>query len=72
MAEPDERERHVVGYECPACLATKIGLAKFKPDKGFAGWSFRVPESEVDSIRCEDCGREVPREHWHFEKRNGK
>ena len=59
-----EVERHVLGYECPACGVAKIGLAMRSRDGNYLGWSFRVPERQVADIRCEDCGRDVPRDVW--------
>ena len=66
----DSGQRHVTGYGCPACRVAKIGIARFSSKGNFIGWTFRLPESQVTTIRCEDRGRDVPREHWRFDRPN--
>ena len=60
--------RYVVGYECPRCGAVRHEFPIQSCTRSPTAWLFRVPELNVRSVLCSECGVAVPKDHWHLEQ----
>jgi len=56
---------YILGYTCPHCGPVE-GSETDRDAHTRVVWTFRRPVTEGFEIRCERCGRDVPRAHWEF------
>jgi len=60
-------DRVVIGYRCARC-GEQRGFELRTASGSVAGWMHRIPEARLTSMKCSECGRDVPRDRWIFEK----
>ena len=68
MSERETPLEFVTGYRCPNCNHQSDGIEVRSGDRR-QGWVFQLPVDEVGRILCSNCGADVPRKHWHFQRR---